>query len=223
MFSSKLVKLRKERKMTQQQLADILHISRATYAQYEIGRRNPDYQTLTLLTDFFGVTTDYLLTKDKSPISFPTEGNTIRPTKILDAGESNVFPVGELVFIPIVAEIPCGEPLLTEDNMLGTFPVDTSLINLNGGSYVWVQAKGDSMINAGIHDGSLVLIRLQPEVENGEIGAVSVDGENATLKRVFRSDEHVTLIAENPNTPPMTYRADRIRVVGKKVAVFTAG
>jgi transcriptional regulator with XRE-family HTH domain len=61
MLGNRLTKLRKEVGLTQQQLADKLYISRDTYAQYEIGRRNPDYETLTKIADYFHVSTDYFL------------------------------------------------------------------------------------------------------------------------------------------------------------------
>ena len=61
MFSTRLVQLRKEKNLTQQQLSDILNISRNTYAQYETGRREPDFNTAQLFANFFGVTIDNLL------------------------------------------------------------------------------------------------------------------------------------------------------------------
>lgn len=69
MLHERLVELRKSKKMTQKDLAKKIHISRDTYAQYEIGRRKPDYETLERIANFFDVTTDYLLgrTDDPSP------------------------------------------------------------------------------------------------------------------------------------------------------------
>lgn len=61
LISIRLVQLRKERNLTQQQLSDILNISRNTYAQYETGRREPDFNTAQLFASFFGVTMDSLL------------------------------------------------------------------------------------------------------------------------------------------------------------------
>ena len=81
--------------------------------------------------------------------------------------------------------------------------------------------KGDSMINAGIQDGDVVYIRKQQEVENGQIAAVLVDSEEATLKRFYRVNEKVTLNAENPIYPPMVFVGEEIlklRVIGLAVA-----
>jgi transcriptional regulator with XRE-family HTH domain len=64
MLGERLIKLRKSRKLTQQQIADKLHLSRGTYAQYEIDRRVPEYVTLEKLADFFEVSLDYLVGRD---------------------------------------------------------------------------------------------------------------------------------------------------------------
>lgn len=64
MLGGRLVDLRKKRKLTQQDIADRLHMTRSTYAQYEIGRRVPDYETLEKLADFFEVSIDYLVGRD---------------------------------------------------------------------------------------------------------------------------------------------------------------
>lgn len=61
MFHKRLTELRIKAALTQQELADKIKISRATYAQYEIGRRHPDYETLQRLADYFEVTIDYLM------------------------------------------------------------------------------------------------------------------------------------------------------------------
>lgn len=70
MLGDRLVQLRKEKKMTQQAVADLLHISRGTYAQYEIERRVPEYATLERMADFYEVSLDYLVgrTDDKKRI-----------------------------------------------------------------------------------------------------------------------------------------------------------
>lgn len=64
MLGERLTRLRKSRKLTQQQVADMLHLSRGTYAQYEIDRRVPEYATLEKLADFFEVSIDYLVGRE---------------------------------------------------------------------------------------------------------------------------------------------------------------
>lgn len=76
-------------------------------------------------------------------------------------------------------------PLLAEDNIEGY--IETPLEDLNSGEeYFWLRAKGDSMTNIGIHEGDFLLIRKQSNVDSGDIAVVSVNGDDATLKRVIK-------------------------------------
>ena len=87
-------------------------------------------------------------------------------------------------------------------------------------------AKGDSMINARIHDGDIVFIRVTPTVNNGDIAAVIID-ENATLKRVYYYPQQNKLVlnAENPKYEPLIYiteELNNIRILGKAVYFMSA-
>lgn len=94
---------------------------------------------------------------------------------------------------------------------------DTPRSWIKGGSHFYLRATGDSMINARIHDGDLVLIKRQEEVEDGEIAAVLINGEIA-LKRVFKNETGLALYSENPLYSPI-YKAkestDSIQIIGK--------
>jgi len=103
MLHSRLVKLRKDRGMTQQQLSDILHISRGTYAQYEIGRRTPDYDILHKLADFFEVSTDYLLGRTNTPILQNTKGTFIE-TELSPENTEELKKFAELLKIKQMTE-----------------------------------------------------------------------------------------------------------------------
>ncbi len=87
-----------------------------------------------------------------------------------------------------------------------------------------LKVKGDSMINAGIYEGDIVFIRQQPDIENGgEIGgAVQIEEfeAEATLKRIYKDSNSITLIAENPKYPPRVFTNGNIRILGKLVAVL---
>ena len=81
--------------------------------------------------------------------------------------------------------------------------------------------KGESMIGAGIRDGDVVYIRQQEEVENGQIAAIMVGDEEATLKRFYLENGVIQLVAENPAIPPKVFIGEsigQIRVVGLAVA-----
>lgn len=71
------------------------------------------------------------------------------------------------------------------------------------------------MVGARIYEGDLLLIRRQPTVENGEIAAVIIDGEDAVLKRVFNNGDQLVLQSENPNYRPIIVSVKNVRIVGK--------
>lgn len=99
--------------------------------------------------------------------------------------------------IPLVGAVNCGIPLLAEDNIEEYIETPTSDIT-SGETYFWLRAKGDSMVNIGIHEGDLLLIRKQDDVDSGDIAVVSINGDDATLKRVIKKDNALVLQPENP-------------------------
>lgn len=116
--------------------------------------------------------------------------------------------------LPIVGTIAAGTPILAENNITDHFKIDASI----PADFI-IRIKGDSMIDEGILDGDLAFIRHQDTVENGEIAAVLID-DSATLKKFYRNDGTITLIAANKNVPPKTYTNGDIRIMGKLVAVL---
>lgn len=129
----------------------------------------------------------------------------------------NLYPpietVKEFTSIPIVGSISCGNGILAFEDIEDYEDIPSSW--LNGGEYFFLRAKGDSMINARIYDGDLLLIRRQETVENGEIAAVFLNGE-AVLKRVYKTDENLILQSENPNYKPIIVKGDEnTKVIGR--------
>ena len=123
-------------------------------------------------------------------------------------------PMPKMKKIPLIGSIACGEPITAEQNIEKMVDVpeyircDFSLT-----------CHGDSMVDAGIHDKDVVYIRTQPEVENGEIAAVRIDGE-ATLKRVYYNPGTLTLMPANPAYAPMVYtgsQLEEVHIEGKAV------
>lgn len=116
--------------------------------------------------------------------------------------------------VPIIGEIACGRPALAVENHDGSASIPAT-----SSADFALRCKGDSMINARIFPGDLVLIRQQPDVENGEIAAVLIEGE-ATLKRVYKYEGRVELRAENPLYPVMHIEGPALaglRILGKAV------
>lgn len=125
----------------------------------------------------------------------------------------NLQPMPSTHKVPRLGRIACGAPLLAEEH-IETYDSVPDYVQCD----FTLTCKGDSMINARIFDGDLVCIRQQPEVESGEIAAVMVGEDEATLKRVRIYDDHITLEAENPMYKPMVFWGDemsQIRIIGK--------
>jgi len=103
------------------------------------------------------------------------------------------------VSVPIVGHVAAGPPILAEQNIEEHVLLSSELAK---DGYFMLRVRGDSMVNAGILDGDLVLVRPQQEAPNGSIVVALLEGE-ATVKRIERSNGHVKLIAENPAYQPI--------------------
>lgn len=192
---------RKELGMSAEQLADILNVSAATIYRYEKGDiEKVPAKSLPLLAKALLTTPQYLMGwSDHNDNSIP----------------AGFEPLPEMVHVPLVGRIACGEPILAEEN------IETH-VSIPAGWHAdfALNCVGDSMLPR-IHDGDLVAIRCQPTVETGEIAAVRI-GDEATLKAVYIHDGYIELRPLNPNYPsiirPLDNRED-IAIEGKAVGL----
>ena len=123
----------------------------------------------------------------------------------------------ERIAIPVLGKIACGEPILAEENIEKY--IYKSADSLPSGEIFALEAKGDSM-EPTIPNGAIVILRAQPDVENGEIAAVLVNGdEEATLKRIRKEDGFVWLVPDNPKHEMKRITKDYpVRVIGKAIS-----
>lgn len=144
------------------------------------------------------------------------------PKKLSKSGRnSSLKKTGEvkLVKVPVLGTIAAGIPIFAEENMDGEILVDES--NIGKGRFFALRVRGDSMINAGIMNGDLVIIRRQPLAENGDIIAALIDSE-ATLKRLSLSNGEVLLLPENEKYSPINVTCNEdFRILGKMVTTVT--
>ena|SRR5690606_18453276 len=193
-IGQKIKQLRKAHKLTQEELAKILDVKPTAVSAWELGRNKPLMDKLDMMAHYFGV-----------PISYFFEENEIKGPK------NHIY----FVKLPIVGTISCGNGVIAYEDIEGYEEVPRSW--LNGSEYFFLRAKGDSMINARIMDGDLLMIRRQDDVENGEIAAVLIDGE-AVLKRVYKTNDTIILQSENPAYKPIILQKNdmkNIRIIGK--------
>lgn len=196
--------LRQSKGMTQEELGNIIGVKKAAVQKWESGLvQNLKRETIKKLADFFEVNpSTFIDVADSSDIS----------------NIAGIFPVKK-IRIPMLGEIACGVPIFADQQYEQYVDV-----NEDYNADFCLKAKGDSMINANISSGDIVLISEMPMVNNGEIAAVIIDDE-ATLKRVYyyREKNKLILQAENPAVEPLVYvdeELDTIRILGKAVAVI---
>lgn len=125
-------------------------------------------------------------------------------------------PANDEYEIPFVGKIAAGNPIAAlEDsyNMISVPP------NMMGPDHFALEIEGESMINAGILDGDIVIVRKANTARNNQIVVALVDQEEATLKRLYKTSQGVELIAENPDFPTRTFGPDRVEVQGVLVGL----
>lgn len=142
-----------------------------------------------------------------------------KPRAIMVVDDATPAPVFDrrVRDIPILGRIAAGTPILAAENVEDVVPMPVELVG--DGPVFLLEVHGDSMINAGIHPGDLVAIHKQDDARDGEIVAALINGEEATVKRLRRSDGKVILESENPAYPPMVFD-EGVELIGKVVTVL---
>ena len=196
-FATVIKQLRKERGLTQDQLAALLGVSRSTIGMYETGSREPDFETSEAIADVFNVDMDYLMGRSNVERQFPVTAPPI---------PSGFDPLPDMEEIPLVGRIACGEPITAEENLEGYVSAPA----------MWhatfaLLCRGDSM-EPTICDGDLVAIKKDVQIENGQIVAVRI-GDEATLKRVYIHKDYIELRPENPAYTSIILRKEEISEV----------
>ena len=135
-------------------------------------------------------------------------GNRSRAIEVVADTEAERQP--NLVSVPVLGAVAAGKPLFAEENLTGWIQVPAA--SLRKGQHFALQVRGDSMKDAGIMDGDVVVVSHQETAENGEIVVAMVD-EAVTLKRFFVEKNRVRLKAENPKYPPLY--TQNVRILGR--------
>lgn len=119
---------------------------------------------------------------------------------------------------PLVGDVAAGAPIYADQHVEEYVSRLDQVIDMRDGDFL-LRVRGESMIGVGIYPGDLVVVRPAETIPNGDIAVVLLPGEStATLKRLVHRGAEVTLHSENPDYPPMTFRADEVRVQGCLVA-----
>lgn len=120
--------------------------------------------------------------------------------------------------VPLVGDVAAGVGVLAQENVEEMLPVAEDLTG--DGSLFMLRVKGDSMVNAGILDGDLVVVRQQPEASNGDVVVAGIPDDEATVKTYSYRDGRVTLTPANDHMAPMVFEPSEVTVYGKVVTVL---
>ncbi len=145
-----------------------------------------------------------------APAAPPRGRSAFRPSVV---GQSRPGNGG----VPIIGQIAAGVPIEALQNEIGRITPPEEL--LGSGDHFALEVKGDSMIQAGILDGDVVILKRTETADSGDIVVALIDSEEATLKRLRKRGNSVALEAANPNYETRIFGPDRVRVQGKMVAL----
>lgn len=196
-IGQRIKEARKNAGLTQLELAEKTKLSRSYIGDIEKDRYNPSVSTLELIAAATGVPTSSLISAaDQTPR--PNTG----------------------VRIPVLGRVVAGIPLEAITDIIDYEEIPAQMAK--SGTYFALQVKGRSM-EPTLHEGDVVIVRQQPEVENGEIAIVLVNGNDATVKEVKEGPDGLTLIGHNVGVySPHFYTREQIqdlpiRIIGKVV------
>ena len=205
MFADRLKRLRKEHGYTQESLAAVIGVERSSVGKYE-GKSGviPSNDVLARIADLFGVSIDYLLERENR--------NQISPAN--QTFPPNILPVQRRK-IPILGNVAGGEPIFADEEH-EEYVIDD---DANDRDFA-LRIAGDSM-EPLLHDGDIVYVRQQDDVNDGEIGILLLDDE-AVIKHIYHIPDGVQVVSQNAaKYPPKTYtwpNYDTIRILGRAVA-----
>ena len=188
---------RKQKRLTQLQVADHLGITRSAYSHYETGFRDPDTDTLIRLASLYEVPVEYLL------------GIYDQTAKTL------------INRIPVLGTVPAGIPIEAIENIEEYIDIYPRFVK--HGELFALRVQGDSM-EPDLRNGDIVVIEKQVFVENGDIAVVRVNSEDATLKRVKLTAKGLMLIPSNPAYDPVFFDSDQVAtlpvtIIGKVIEI----
>lgn len=193
MIDKKIKELRLKNNLTQKELASFLNLTPKMISFYELGERTPPMDIVLKLADYFKVSTDYLLKGEKN---IPNQESTQYKKRGIK--------------IPVLGRIQAGIPVEAIEEIIDYEEIDEELAKT--GDFFCLQIKGDSMAPRML-EGDVVVVRKQPDLENGQIGIVLVNGQDATIKKVVKHETGISLVAFNTAYPTRIFTFEDIETL----------
>lgn len=192
-LGSRIRALREQSQLSQKEFAAKMNIANNTLSMYENDLRVPNDTIKSKIADYFGVTIDYLL------------------------GRAPIETGGDIVQIPVLGSIPAGIPLEAIEDIVDWEDIPKAMCS-GGKEFFALKVKGDSMWPDFL-EGDIVILRKTPSCETGDVCAVLVNGDEATLKTVkFAEDGALTIAPKNPSYPPRTFTPEQIQQLPVSIA-----
>ena len=196
--------LRNEKGESLEKIAKFLNVTIQTISNYETEKRDMNPDTILKLSEYFGVSTDYLLGKSDA------RNNTSN----IDESDKKIY------MCPVYGQISAGQPNWAEECIEGRLPLDPDLMGIvNPEEHFFLRVNGESM-NKIIRNGAFALIHKQDIVEDGEIAVVLVNGYDATLKKFTKQGDMIILEPQSDDDSFKTQVYDKntpIKILGKYV------
>lgn len=188
MFYKKLKELRKNNKLSQQDIASLLNVSQPTVGSWETGRTEPDNETLKKLATYFNITVDYLLNGKNKNLIIDSEKKCIK--------------------VPVLGKIPAGIPIEAIQDILDYEEFSITNVDLSK-QYFGLKIKGNSMYPKYI-DGDIVIFESENNCDSGDDCAILINGDDAVFKRVIKNESGILLQSLNPEYKPNFYSNEEI-------------
>lgn len=179
--------LLKQKNITKTQMLKDLGLAKNITSDWKSGRLKPTVEALRKLSEYFNVTVDYLLTGEEA-IEKPLKSE-------------------QGLWIPVLGEIAAGTPITAITNIIDYEEIDNE--TASKGEHFALKIKGSSM-EPKFSNGDVVIVKQQPDIECGQIAVVLVDGENATVKKINKTDKGIMLVPSNPNYEVVFYSNEDI-------------
>jgi repressor LexA len=141
-----------------------------------------------------------------------------RAIEIRDGSDELAQFSNSIARVPLLGRVTAGAPILATENIEDYFPLPAHFIGDH--EVFMLSVRGDSMIEAGIHDGDHVIVRQQSTANNGDIVVAMTENDEATVKTFYKEKDHIRLQPENPTMEPI--RLKNVTILGKVIGLFRA-
>ncbi len=139
-----------------------------------------------------------------------------RAIEVITEDMDTSIPKSESINIPVIGKVTAGQPITAIENIEEYFPLPDHMVGDDNVFALVVQ--GDSMIEAGIYDGDMVIVKQQPSANNGDIVVAMTEEDEATVKRFFKEKDFIRLQPENASLEPIILKS--VTILGKVIGVY---